>query len=1564
MDYYGIKMKLNLFRSIMFSLVLLLFSGLGNLFPLQKEAQNSPRQIFALNFGGIDTDVFWQGYWRYKFHWGTGLKEGPEGFVFPVPYPGMADGFEFAQEPDFFLSVLFLKHYFLEFSFADKSDHNTFAMGYMGDENTTVKEVRIGNSGIGMGEYWGIESSSPQYNTPGIKAVFGTNRSEHEVLIRYDPAEQESRTFIGGYEVVEERLKLPNYRTGQNFILPDTDIYALEVYIESATGELTGSDGRRYTKRNIDYNADLSRGFLNLEKPVSGRVLVFYQCQGKDIGDDSLGRAFIMASDGAGRPNPLEKPLKDFSWSEPNPYAPKDSTNFWSFEESAAVQIDGHKALLIHNPGEFSSFQMYNTYDFHQNLPVETWRTLIDLTEGGLPVNENNSFLFLTEKDDQNQPFLRVKVKGTEDRSPWNRVPFAGENPGIYGPGKDTKTAGEILIGIKQNNSGYFLGNNLVKGSVRVFVNGEEDQSVTVNYSTGRLEFSRYIFPKDRIEVRYRTENAGLGGGDLLMAQGNRLFLKENLRLELGESLRWSLPKHKMSTEAGENPGQIDLAGALFYERENLRAMAGGSINISTADTSGNLRLFGMEEGGFSFSISQAQLLPADNPLTPLPDSPFTLNPNTQKPLIHTNFFHKNDFGQSTLNSWQWSGASVDPGKEGPSLARSRKEDPFESRVMVMDCKLDAGEWSAGDFLPDAHGLIDLSGYEGLSFWLRGEELDMALLKLYLIIGENGESQDVQEDGILEKGDERFIVAKNITPELPSSSGKWEKISLSLTAAERKRLSRVRSFRFILQSDGGPQEGRLMAAGFKMTGSPLQITVKDSSGSIKSRENVRAREVYDSSLPHRFPHELKIFHPEGEDQKALKISWGTKSGGSDLSKGDRVQASGWFHEVAVSDYGEFALYIKNSDTEGTGRFDLTDSRGRGIHIQYKPGSKNWEKLTVNLRDGRARFSGTSPSSKVTALSIDRETAVLSRLKMERIVDPGPLSGTLFLDEIHFSQPNYTTASALESSVDYKKPGLIKSFSGGFPILANLETSGRLKYGHKESQSVFQQESQRLESGFSAGADLMALRIEGDFDMVWTGRGQSLRGGHFIRIPASFPKLWISDSYSRSFHEGRDVMTRENVLHGAPLSSLNLEISSAAQGDEHNLLQSWEGMADFKPLWPFSGRGDVRLFQKTEWFSNSENYFGDWARDFRYLKAQEGNIQSREGLFSTTFEGHKGFFGGILKNNLGYTARQELAWEQENRWTSDISFPMEFPGRALSWTLTPGYKRSLKQKHSPRHHEDFSHDMDTLFKGIYSQLPLSHFIPVYDVFAPQGLAHFEKSIKDGEDSCYSPELYCRLNRPSGSQIKDLFLPAGMDISAAKSYNKKKDSLYTREAWTLRYNQRAINLFGTMGSHPFLNFYESDEIASSLQLVLGGRNQEIPALRSIVYQNYFFLTGGEAWQLILDNSFTQNREREYNKDDFQLILRWAQKEMPFIRLPISKRQINKSARMHHEERLTFSGYFNTNKENKDTFDTVLRHESSLIIQNFGSLKGWMTLGLGEKQGCFRGGYELGAELEITF
>jgi hypothetical protein len=1010
-----------------------------------------------------------------------------------------------------------------------------------------------------------------------------------------------------------------------------------------------------------------------------------------------------------------------------------------------------------------------------------------------------------------------------------------------------------------------------------------------------------------------------------------------------------------MTQEPGESPGLIELAATWFYDTENLDMTVSAGLNLSTSDTSGNLSLFNMDDSGFTFSVSEDQVVPAELDLTPSSSYSST----DREPLIYRDFMSENNTGQSYLYDYSWSNAETDSTEEGPSFAAAQTDDPFSSRVMVMTYDLGVGQWSAGDFLPIESEVIDLSGYSELSFYLYRQNLGDDNLELELSIGENGESSDLDESGTIDEGNSSYVITKDLTSQIPSTAQTWEKISIPLTESEMKKLTRVRSFRFILSSSGGESQGELLAGGFSGEGSPLQMSILTSAGIERDAEDLNVQEVTDSELSSSFTEVSSIFHPDDEDQKVLKISWGEESPGGDaLDEDDTIKGTGWFSQIPVADYGEFNLYIKNESTQGEGTISLTDSSNQGIVVNYEPGSTEWEKLTVDLRSGSASFSG---DSTVKSLEIDKDTSYFSKFKITRT---GLASGVMMVDEIHFSDPSFSTSTSIETSLDYTIPGIIAATASGFPILSDFNVSTRLNYYTQTTESYFNQDTNRLESQLSSGVDLMNIRLQGDLSVIRTDENILYSGGHLVRIPSHSTYGWISDSYSRSFYESDNYMTRSNVFHLTPFKFITMEADTSASASDSEITQGWGGFMNFNIASMSMINISMDLYQSSDWESDSTDYLNDWSRDFSYLIPTDEGIDSREGTGSVKGSRTSLPVGVIWESQVGYEALQQLVWQQENQWYSDLSFPISINTMTIPWTITPGYRRDLVQKVYPENNSSFTDDINTLFTTLGSQFPLYHFIPFYEIFGKESLDDFEKTLTMTDDSVYTPEAYINFSRQSGSDLSDFFIPSGVDIEVNKEFYKNVDSLYTENQWSFQVLQSANNVLGEWGSHPFFNFYNTDEWSSSLQLTLGGTDLWIPEPQELIYQNYVTLLGESDWEIVLDNQYTHSWDDLYSQDDFQLIFCWYEPEIPYFLVPFFNQLIMKPSRMQHEEKLIFTGYFDRDDSDNTYYDTVLKHESKLVITGLGYLKGWMALGLGGKDEVFSNGYELGLELQMNF
>ncbi|MCK5735364.1 MAG: hypothetical protein KAH21_02755, partial [Spirochaetaceae bacterium] len=493
--------------------------------------------LLDLKLGDSDVSLLWEGYWRMSFVTGGSFGKRTAETI----YPGLAQGTAFFQEPDVTITLWINNRWFLETTFLEGFERNTYRAGYVGQKDEFVREVTLGNAGVNATSYAEIDVPAPRYNTPGIVAKFGTAKSEHELLIRYDPTEADKKLFQGEFEVKTQDIGLPDFIEGKYFILPDENISNVTVYLEDRLGTISGLDGHGTTRRYrlaepAEYYVDNASGLVVLDIPHEGQVAVYYDTGFGAVGSPGGGAAFIVPSDANLRPD-LSKPLLDFEWTLNDVYDPQGSRTYL---ETSSVHIGSEDALILYNPGHFTPFERQNVYLTSWPLPEETWRIIPLLKDRGslYPGNMPPEFGFIPDVIDKSISVYAAVGNGLRD--PANRYPFASADPEVYGPARETdmdKLSRIIVLAIREPNPGYNLGTGIVPGSVIVRVNGVRDKTVEVS-DDGSLTFTRFIYLDDWIEVSYRTEVLDMDGGDLYVYQGNHFQLGPRLNWELAESVR------------------------------------------------------------------------------------------------------------------------------------------------------------------------------------------------------------------------------------------------------------------------------------------------------------------------------------------------------------------------------------------------------------------------------------------------------------------------------------------------------------------------------------------------------------------------------------------------------------------------------------------------------------------------------------------------------------------------------------------------------------------------------------------------------------------------------------------------------------------------------------------------------------------------------------------------------------------------------------------------------------------------------------------------------------------
>ncbi|MDR1932779.1 MAG: hypothetical protein LBQ57_08175 [Spirochaetales bacterium] len=863
--------------------------------PLEEEA---PENIFDAQIGDTDVDLYLEGYWDASVKGGLGFAFIPgQGWSYPYVFPEFPDGFEYDQKPDLILSLWLKERFFFETTINEDYELNTYLLGYQGKPGEFVQSVKAGNRGVEISPFPYMEFPGSSRHSPALSTMFQTERTQHEFLFRYDPSLPRKKTFIGKNEVEEARIDPANYVRGRFFVLPDTEVSLpdLSLYIEDAKGTITGDNGRRYRRAtNFDYSYLPEDGSITLTNASAGRVLVYYTKGGAEVGNPSLGRG-ALPNYITGPPleiDPAGAPL-DFDWGLS--YMGSPLTDY-------QVTIDGRAALLLYDPGAWNPFEITGAYSLSGTAASMNNSTNLRIVHRGADSLYTTSQP-LSLSMSESYSIVRVLPSGTaQGRSMQARFPFAADEPYLYGPDRLKDGGGadfELLIQSYMPVQSLILTNDVIPGSVTIYRNGREETSFSVDYESGRISLPFEPAPSDRIEVYYRTYSGEGQGGDILFGSGSTLYLSEALTLKIATGLRWNVMKGKYSTEPGDHPGIVGASAQVNYRSENFNITADGAVIYTNPDTSGLLRLLGMEKHNMELETNKNNMFPSSAP-DPILLTSFLglrLDNSNRGRLLFKNYETKNLAGSVTLNSWsdapsrQW--AYEDGSLIGPYVASDRGAG-FDN-IMVMDYELDGAQQWVGAQMNLSTGwddALDLSNISAVRFAYRvakpvsgpfngdvslhfqagalDEDLDgdgyldeeagassrgyafnHGVLTLYVGAGQEGfgndirDSEDANRNRILERENPPLVFSSQLmdtgglgSPVVFTGETGWEAGVVRIPPDMRSRMTQVRAIRFIVRREGGdtnPRAGRILIGKLVFEGSSLSPRVTGA-GSLRLRE--------------------------------------------------------------------------------------------------------------------------------------------------------------------------------------------------------------------------------------------------------------------------------------------------------------------------------------------------------------------------------------------------------------------------------------------------------------------------------------------------------------------------------------------------------------------------------------------------------------------------------------------------------------------------------------------------------------------------------------------------------
>ncbi|MFO8065455.1 MAG: hypothetical protein R6V29_12600, partial [Spirochaetia bacterium] len=746
----------------------------------------SREAIFGTQLGDADVDLFIVGSWNTGIGGTLGWAFHPEippednRVTFPYDFPGMEE-VPYFNAVDLTISLWLYERYYLEATFADEFEVNSFILGYQGQEGEFLQSIRLGYGLLSISKYPYIPFGEATEPSPGISAAFETQRSDHELLVRYEPSEEQRKIFYGLNEARETRIGPEEYERGRFFVLPDAEVENLTLYLEDDEGNISAA-GSRWREADLDSAAVYSaeKGIVYLREKPEARVAVHYTKGGNTVGDPGLGDEALVGATGATADDELSPgdgpgdPPYDFDFGfsdDPFDNDPGTDNYLGVALGDLELSLDGNQSLLLHERGAFNPFEIAARYDISDLSSAEELETEFvrkgDYSEREI-ANRN-----ISVNEDQTQLTVGNPNRGVLHHS--NRYPFAEDFPELYGPNptdKDGYTDFEILAtGLTPVNR-LTIDGNVVPGSVTVLRNGVEDPSFEVDYGNGVITSPFPIYPNDVIEVVYRVYGSG-GGGDLLFASGNRISLGTQTDLTLALGTKWNVLRGAYSEAPTDHPGSVTASAAVEHESDYFSGYIDGAVQLSVPDTTGYLRLLGMEEKETEVPAADGNMFPAAAPGAPGPngsdpdsDPPNdgwddSLSQDNRGRLFYKDFYDETAAGGRVLRDYDW---DVPDDKDYPYAAGSRvgpypakaDDDGVDGQVMVLDFEIDGGrgeEWVGAHLrMPDFTDR-DFSEITEISFEWRALDLDLASddIEVYLQIGALAE--DVDGDGTLDRGE-------------------------------------------------------------------------------------------------------------------------------------------------------------------------------------------------------------------------------------------------------------------------------------------------------------------------------------------------------------------------------------------------------------------------------------------------------------------------------------------------------------------------------------------------------------------------------------------------------------------------------------------------------------------------------------------------------------------------------------------------------------------------------------------------------------------------------------------
>jgi len=1381
----------------------------------QRILGEAPLELMSFSLWDSSVSLFITGSWKGELLGDVGFSVSPSGTGFAAPETPLL----FKQEVDLGLSLWIDDRWFVEANFLDNFAQNTYRAGYEGLPGEFFKYAGIGNTGLDFPSFPYLDLGGGSISSFGIYNRFGGDDYNVHILFRYDAASREERVFSGGRERTYSYVQVDNSLRGISFVLPDENIDSeITVYIEDERGTVRDAGGRRWRiAHNSEYAAGRTLGLLELAVKPNGMVAVAYS-----KGGDS--QPWNTSMGNYGTTGFLHTVQQWFGNVNLENY-PQSGNGSGPSARPGEVVFGNTHALVIREPGTFSPFERQNRYEAPSGSSESA--ALVRLSSG-----ETINGFDLVQLDTNAAQANVYELLGTgasDMRGPSSLWPLAAKYPEIYLPSAVVFT-GDITIRFTNynNQSGYYIGTDVVPGSIQVWRSGIQVSNFNYNSSSGEVSINgpvgfneniRITFLKLSDETRLGSIAAGIGadyGGE-----GNPFSAQAAV------GVRMNLSGDDSFTEKDlDSGGNVGLGAKVLWDYDFFKANVTAGFAFVLADTTGLYRAAGMEGNETvlalppaSSFISHPTSLYTSNPVLPL-----TLDKRAD--LIYRNYSNNDAFNANYL--FIESNAPVVSGREGPYPAR----DPQlgNAQVLVAEFTLDDAQIWTGFQVPLNDDILSRAGEIEIPFRFYGFSGNTAKFKLIIQIGALAGKDFVFTEN------PALVWEKEIFPTGGAFDTDAHIARFPLSDEDRLKLGDAKYLRVIVVFDdtgplGESVTGRVLIAPPIVRGASFRavtfdgVTVKASSGFPLSENYVTALETLDHSLFDAYSEIMKRLHPSGQNtQRVLEIKW------DDMQTGISAGIDGRIGEMPLSDYRELSFFVKGpqptipgslSFIAASGPDSLSDSRLEAQIPLNAFTAGQWSMVTIRYQGDNtgvfvngARVAGASYRYRPDRQINNSESRTSYVAIFVNPADPTQNlgDGTISIDEIILEDPLTSFRINAGAGVEYSRPGTIFSI-GDIPVLADFSITSA------------------LESEFRTEGEGSGTRMPGSA-VNRTGVNFSFFGvdvsGNFSFTAAENTFLWSADHkisksigsfyIEESFYASPEANTVRHNLNLSFSSDFYARFAADALYEFSFLRQRWNlgaGYISKKDLIP-----SVALSFEALWTGKNiiapVGYAQLWAEswlplvpglgegaDSRKTQTQIVITQRSKPIgVVVTIEGSSNFSGANSLTVLEYST------------TLDV--PLVFNSFSLNFRAGRNFKRRLYFAGI-----NALDDGEKFFESVYDSFQLWKVFPGYSLFAPELADAFSRGLDDSHSANLSQyaaftDLFgVNVVLPNVYNFASFFVPSRAALRIERVLEQKLDTRTDTLKISGSLGFQAINMFGALGYHPLFKFYQTDEFSHTIE-----------------------------------------------------------------------------------------------------------------------------------------------------